>query len=191
MIGSNLAALKAAACKAQELGYTPVIISDSVSGDITKVSEYYINLSKAYSESKDLSSAMSTADFPLLPFPELSQSSQSIVFIAGGEPTVVVRGKGKGGRNQELALRVGRSLPPGACFLSAGTDGLDGPTDAAGAVCDADSLQPELDEYLADNDSYSFLERVGGGRDFVITGHTGTNVMDVHLLLMKNSCVSQ
>jgi glycerate 2-kinase len=183
LIGNNLTALKAAAFKAQELGYTPVIISDSVSGDVKKVSEFYINLSKA----KDLCCAMSKADFPLLPLLELSHSSQPVVFIAGGEPTVVVRGNGKGGRNQELALRVGRSLPPGACFLSAGTDGLDGPTDAAGAVFDADSQQSGLDEYLANNDSYSFLERVGGGRDFVKTGHTGTNVMDVHLLIMQTS----
>jgi glycerate 2-kinase len=187
LIGNNMAALKAAACKARELGHIPVIISDSVSGDVTKVSEFYINLSKTHTERKDLSSAMSEADFPLLPFPELSQSSQSVMFIAGGEPTVVVRGNGKGGRNQELALRVGRSLPAGACFLSAGTDGLDGPTDAAGAVCDADIRQPGLDEYLANNDSYSFLEGVGGGRDFIMTGHTGTNVMDVHLLLMQSS----
>jgi len=64
LIGNNLAALKAAACKARELGYTSLIISDSVSGDVTKVSEFYINLSKA----KDLRSAISKADFPYCPF---------------------------------------------------------------------------------------------------------------------------
>lgn len=188
MIGNNLAALRAAASKAQELGHTPVIISDSVSGDVLKVSEFYVSLSKVYAESKNLRSATFIAEFPLLPFPELNPSSQSVMFIAGGEPTVVVRGNGKGGRNQELALRVGRSLPPGACFLSAGTDGLDGPTDAAGAVFDAESDRTRLDEYLENNDSYSFLKRVGSGREFVMTGHTGTNVMDVHLLLMQASC---
>jgi len=185
LIGNNLVALEAASSKASQLGYTPVIISDSVSGDVSAVAEFYKNLAKVDLTNLDLRSTLSGANFPLLPLPDLNHSDRAVMFIAGGEPTVVVKGTGKGGRNQELALRVGRSLPPGACFLSAGTDGLDGPTNAAGAVFDAESLQSGLDEFLENNDSYSFLKTVGGNQDFVITGHTGTNVMDVHLLVVQ------
>ncbi len=113
--------------------------------------------------------------------------SRPCCLVAGGETTVTVRGRGKGGRNQELALAAAWPLRGLADVLlaSVGTDGSDGPTDAAGAVVDGTTLdrarQLGLDAaaFLADNDSYVFFDRLG---DLVRTGPTNTNVNDVVLL---------
>ncbi|MGH0118385.1 UNVERIFIED_CONTAM: hypothetical protein FKN15_047790 [Acipenser sinensis] len=124
----------------------------------------------------------------------------ALCLLSGGEPTVQLRGKGKGGRNQELALRVavelaqgGSSLPAplGVAFLSGGTDGQDGPTDAAGAIADpllvSEAREQGLDpaEFLDNNDSYTFFTRLSRGDRLIRTGLTGTNVMDVHLVLIQ------
>jgi len=113
--------------------------------------------------------------------------------IAGGETTVTLRGEGRGGRNQEMALAflaaLGRSPRDGEglFFLSAGTDGNDGPTDAAGAVASLElhrkalALRLDPDAALARNDSYTFFEALGG---LVKTGPTNTNVCDVQVLLL-------
>lgn len=108
--------------------------------------------------------------------------------VAAGETTVTVLGKGKGGRNQELALGAALALDgsEGVLVASMGTDGIDGPTDAAGAVADgrtrarAETLGIDLAERLADNDSYSVFEAL---EDLILIGPTGTNVMDLMLLL--------
>lgn len=112
------------------------------------------------------------------------------IVVAAGESTLEVNGKGKGGRNQEFALVVAKLLAgeEGVSVLCAGTDGTDGPTDAAGAFADGTSwariraagLDP--DASLADNDSYTVFEAVG---DLLITGPTGTNVMDVAIALVE------
>jgi glycerate-2-kinase len=109
-------------------------------------------------------------------------------FIAGGETTVRVRGPGKGGRNQEFALALVEPLAGTTLsVLSAGTDGIDGPTDAAGAVVDSTTLGRAGDrgmrpaDYLDTNDSYHFFEGLG---DLVMTGPTGTNVMDLKIALV-------
>jgi hydroxypyruvate reductase/glycerate 2-kinase len=112
-----------------------------------------------------------------------------ICFLFGGETTVTVRGNGKGGRNQELCLAALREIGncEGLLLLSAGTDGIDGNTEAAGALVDAFSWQRarehnlSLDDYLERNDSFHFLERTG---DLIFTGPTGTNVMDIAILLV-------
>jgi len=109
--------------------------------------------------------------------------------LSGGETTVTVRGKGKGGRNQELALAMVRELAglEGVLVLSAGTDGTDGPTDAAGAFVDGGTLERarklglEPEDYLRENDSYNFFEALG---DLFVTGPTGTNVMDLQIALI-------
>jgi hydroxypyruvate reductase len=107
--------------------------------------------------------------------------------VSGGETTVTLRGKGKGGRNQEFALAAAIDLAglKDALVFSAGTDGTDGPTDAAGALADGRTCERSGMEAakraLAGNDSYPFFEKLG---DLVITGSTGTNVMDVHLVLV-------
>lgn len=112
------------------------------------------------------------------------------MLLFGGETTVRVRGAGLGGRNQELALRVARELtgrlPGGWIFMSAGTDGRDGPTDAAGGIVDGGTVSRlkeagvDLDSSLESNDSYNALRRSG---DLLVTGGTGTNVGDIQLLL--------
>ena len=108
--------------------------------------------------------------------------------ISGGETTVTVRGPGLGGRNQEFALAAAHDIAglDNVLILSAGTDGTDGPTDAAGAIATGTTIARSralgLDAaaYLAANDSYHFFEQLG---DLIKTGPTGTNVMDIHLLL--------
>ncbi len=114
-------------------------------------------------------------------------SSRTVCAIAGGETAVVVRGSGRGGRNQELALAAAVELAgnPKVALLAAGTDGIDGPTDAAGAYADGETvargskLGVDARTALADNDSHSFFDREGG---LLRTGPTGTNVMDLAFL---------
>jgi hydroxypyruvate reductase len=108
--------------------------------------------------------------------------------ITGGETTVTIRGAGLGGRNQEFALAAALDIAGLADVLvfSAGTDGTDGPTDAAGALADGATLtrNPDARRYLDEDDSYHYFEALG---DLVITGPTGGNVMDVRLILVGAS----
>jgi glycerate-2-kinase len=104
---------------------------------------------------------------------------------------VTVRGGGKGGRNQELALAASTKISNQAHVLMAsfGTDGVDGPTDAAGAVVDhttierAENMGLRADDYLLDNDSYTFFKKLG---DLIICGPTGTNVNDISLIIIPS-----
>ena len=113
--------------------------------------------------------------------------SRPVCFVGGGETTVTLRGAGKGGRNQELALAAAIALEgiPGVGLLAAGTDGIDGVTDAAGAFVDGETLARGealglvAQEALDRNDSYGFFEQEGG---LFRTGPSGTNVMDLILL---------
>jgi len=119
---------------------------------------------------------------------QLSERRGKHAIVMGGETTVTVKGKGIGGRNQELALSASIKLRDlkNCCLVSVGTDGVDGPTDAAGAIVDGETYQDALRlglnpaEFLAENDSNTFFKRVGG---LITTGYTGTNVGDVVLLL--------
>jgi glycerate-2-kinase len=109
--------------------------------------------------------------------------------IAGGETTVTVTGKGRGGRNQEIALAAARNLKGmnGVVIASLSTDGVDGPTDAAGAVVDGKTLDRAAEmgltteKYLAENDSYHFFSKLG---DLIFTGPTGTNVNDISVIVI-------
>ena len=109
--------------------------------------------------------------------------------LSGGETTVTVRGQGLGGRNQEFVLAAAVALDRAGpvTVLSAGTDGIDGPTDAAGAIADSTTLEKasglglDARKFLDNNDSYNFFESVGG---LIKTGPTGTNVMDLRVLLV-------
>jgi hydroxypyruvate reductase len=111
--------------------------------------------------------------------------------ISGGETTVTVRGTGLGGRNQEFALAAALDIAglDGVVVFSGGTDGSDGPTDAAGAIADGQTvdrarrLGMDASAYLENNDSYRFFEKLG---DLVKTGPTGTNVADVRLVLVTS-----
>jgi glycerate 2-kinase len=110
--------------------------------------------------------------------------------ISGGETTVTVKGKGFGGRNMELALSFAMEIKgiEGIMLLSAGTDGTDGPTDAAGAIVDgnttakAKAIDINPEEYLRNNDSYNFFKKTG---ELFITGPTGTNVMDIQIIIVE------
>lgn len=119
---------------------------------------------------------------------EKSDDKSALVFY--GECTVKVTGNGLGGRNQELALRMAKELSgfsSPVAFLSCGTDGIDGPTDAAGAVVDQNTVHEaeksglSADDFIERNDSYHFFEKAGG---HIITGPTGNNVMDIQIALM-------
>ena len=119
-----------------------------------------------------------------------ADTEKSLAFIAGGETVVRLTGKGKGGRNQEIALSAAEEIAgiPGAAVFSLGSDGTDGPTDAAGGYCDCETkaklaaqgiLIPNV---LQNNDAYNALVKCDG---LLITGPTGTNVNDVSVLLIK------
>ena len=114
---------------------------------------------------------------------------KSAGIVAGGETTVTVTGKGKGGRNQEIALAASQKIRglDGVVIASLSTDGVDGPTDAAGAVADgktiarAEALGLSAEEFLAENNSYNFFSKLG---DLIFTGPTGTNVNDVSVIIV-------
>lgn len=130
---------------------------------------------------------------------EASTKKQGICILSGGEPTVRVQGGGLGGRNQELALRTSVNLETSVdcfecfdiMFFSGGTDGIDGPTDACGAfgypglvqIAQSQGLNPTL--FIENNDSYGFYSAFNKGQDLFKIGHTGTNVMDIHVLIIK------
>jgi len=154
----------AAADACLELGYLPVILTDALT-----------------CEAKQAGAMLAEK---LL---ENQTSDRSLAFIAGGETVVKLTGRGKGGRNQELALSaaLGISGIPGAAVFSVGSDGTDGPTDAAGGYVDytsATKLGDEVHIALQENDSYHALQKIGG---LIITGPTGTNVNDVAVALLK------
>ena len=119
-------------------------------------------------------------------------SDKSMCLISGGETTVTVKGNGLGGRNMELALAFALEIAgkKGISLLSAGSDGTDGPTDAAGAIVDgetvirAQSMGIDAKAYLENNDSYHFFQKVGG---LFVTGPTGTNVMDVQIMVIDKA----
>lgn len=174
LVGTNRLALIAAGEKAKSLGYHTLVLSSRLTGEARELAHVFVGIGK------DIASS----GFPL---------QRPACVIAGGESTVTLRGSGKGGRNQEMALAflldIGRSPKDGGAltFLSAGTDGNDGPTDAAGAVVDMElydaALRVGLDPgaALASNDSYSFFSSAGG---HLKTGPTNTNVCDVQVLLV-------
>jgi len=119
----------------------------------------------------------------------LKSGNLPVCLISGGETTVNVKGRGQGGRNMELALRFALELEDlsGITMLSAGTDGIDGPTDAAGAIVDTNTVREALESgldakaYLDNNDSYNFFRR---SRGLFVPGPTGTNVMDIQFVII-------
>jgi glycerate 2-kinase len=172
IIASNAQACTAAARAAKRLGYKTLVLTSRLQGETGAAAGIHMSIA----------GEVMTQRRPLRP---------PACIISGGETTVRVAGDGKGGRNQEFALHCIRPL---ACFsapcvvASLGTDGTDGPTDAAGAIADNLTLSRSmkfgarfLDESMAKNDSYHFFERLG---DLIITGPTRTNVMDLHLVLV-------
>ena len=164
IVGSNRLAMDAAASKAKELGYRTLVLSSSIDGETREIARMHAAIVKE----------ILTAGRPL---------RRPACLLSGGETTVTVRGKGLGGRNQEFVLAAAIALEgcgPVTIF-SAGTDGLDGPTDAAGAIADERTPMAAAQTFLDNNDSYHFFEKLDA---LVKTGPTGTNVMDVRILLV-------
>ncbi|MFC3571633.1 glycerate kinase type-2 family protein [Paracoccus simplex] len=166
LIGSNEISLDAMRAAVPE-GWTARIVSDRLTGDVAEAAAYIAETAGARRPDR----------------PE--------ALIFGGETTVALRGTGKGGRNQELALRIalmGRGWPGYWAFLSGGTDGRDGPTDAAGGIVDGSTAERiraagrDGAALLANNDSHAALQAAG---DLLLTGATGTNVADVQVLLLS------
>ncbi|XP_063241836.1 glycerate kinase [Bacillus rossius redtenbacheri] len=214
IIGSNTLAVESAKNEASRCGYFPAVLSTRIQGLVKNVGKMYAdlageickcisdeanNLPALLSSFKERYELLENVESEIMCGVERAVSGQGLCLIAGGETTVLVRGKGVGGRNQELALEfamslhaLGRDEPCLAGFdialLSCGTDGIDGPTSAAGAIghaaqCSDDSFKPS--RFLANNDSHSFYRCFKGGSDLVTIGHTGTNVMDIHILAIK------
>ena len=166
VIGSNRLALDAAARHARSLGYRPLILSSEIQGETRDIARMHAAVAREIAVRRQ----------PVAP---------PACVITGGETTVTLRGDGLGGRNQEFVLAAAIDLAGlrHVVVFSAGTDGTDGPTDAAGAVADGATFgrNPEAREYLARNDSYRYFQSLD---DLVVTGPTNTNVMDVRLLLI-------
>jgi hydroxypyruvate reductase len=171
LVGSNRQAAQAALREAERLGYRPLLLSTFIEGEAREVGRVAAALTKSVRAHGDP-----------LPAPAC--------LVWGGETTVTVRGSGRGGRNQELALAAALALDgvPDVALLALGTDGTDGPTDAAGGLVDgqtaarARALGLDLWQALANNDAYPALDALGA---LVKTGPTGTNVNDLLILLVR------
>ncbi|MBK7929194.1 MAG: glycerate kinase [Bryobacterales bacterium] len=169
IVGSNALAVDAAAAEARALGYRTLVLSTRIEGETRDVAGMHAAIVKE----------IRAARRPL---------TEPACLISGGETTVTIRGDGLGGRNQEFALACAIDLAgmPDVCALSGGTDGTDGPTDAAGAIADGGTLDAaaaagmDARAFLARNDSYHFFDRLGL---LLKPGPTRTNVMDVRILL--------
>ena len=153
------------ACEA--LGYKSILLTEQLDCQAREAGAFLGAIAKSHQESKE-----------------------SLAFIAGGETVVRLTGRGKGGRNQELALAAAEKIAgfKDTAVFSVGSDGTDGPTDAAGGYCDGETKDVlaragiSIFDTLKENDAYHALERSGG---LIITGATGTNVNDVAVLLIK------
>jgi len=170
VIANNSIAAEAAKRKSLELGYNFMILSTYVEGEARVVGSALAGVAKE----------VLYKDRPLV---------KPASIVVGGETTVTVKGKGKGGRNQELALGASMKISGLSCVVAAlGTDGIDGPSVAAGAIVDGETIPKATEKgidplaYLAENDSYSFFDKLG---DCIITGPTGTNVNDLTVILIR------
>lgn len=166
VIGSVRELCRAAARAARERGYEPVYLTDYLNCEARQAGAFLASILRAQ-----------------------AGSGKKLAYLAGGETVVHLTGNGLGGRNQELALAAAANLAgiDNACVISVGSDGTDGPTDAAGGYADGDTLAElearglDLYEVLADNDAYHALQAAGG---LIVTGPTGTNVNDVAIGLI-------
>ena len=165
VIGSVRQLCAAAAAECGRLGYETVFLTDRLCCEAREAGSFLASVLRSY-----------------------AGSGRRLAFLAGGETVVRLTGKGKGGRNQELALGAAEGLAGlSACVISVGSDGTDGPTDAAGGYADGDTLRALADRgltpdaVLRENDAYHALQAVDG---LIFTGPTGTNVNDVAVALL-------
>ena len=171
IIGSNIQAVTASRQKAEELGYNTLLLSTFIEGETKDVAKVHAAIAR------EIINTGNPVEKPAC-------------VISGGETTVTIRGKGLGGRNQEFALAAGIDIDglEEVLILSGGTDGTDGPTDAAGAVADGTTMERarklglDAEFYIRENNSYHFFKQLG---DLIITGPTFTNVMDLRLIIVS------
>jgi len=165
--GSVRELVAAAASACEKRGYLPVILTDQLCCEAREAGSFLSCILKSH-----------------------TRAPHSVAFIAGGETIVHLTGTGLGGRNQELALAAAPGIAglPGAAVFSVGSDGTDGPTDAAGGYVDGDTMAAlesaglDLFDVLRDNDAYHALKAVDG---LIFTGPTGTNVNDISVALLR------
>jgi glycerate 2-kinase len=166
LVGNNRLALDAAAKRARALGFRTLVLASEIQGETREIARMHAAIAR------EIVSASRPVKAPAC-------------IVTGGETTVTLRGDGLGGRNQEFVLAAALDIAglKNVVVLSAGTDGSDGPTDAAGAIADGDTLRrnPDARRYLDGNDSYHYFQPLD---DLVITGPTNTNVMDVRIVLV-------
>ena len=163
----ELCAAAAAACEA--LGYEPMILTDCLCCEAREAGSMLASIARTH-----------------------ARDGKNLAFLMGGETVVHLRGKGLGGRNQEIALSAALGIEglSNALVFSVGSDGTDGPTDAAGGIADGETAQlmrqkgVDAVQSLNDNDAYHALDAVGG---LLKTGATGTNVNDVTVLLLRTA----
>ena len=166
IIGSVRQLCTAAEAECRKLGYRPIFLTDRLCCEAKAAGSFLASILRSH-----------------------AGTGQKLAFLAGGETVVRLTGKGKGGRNQELALGAAEELAGlNACVISVGSDGTDGPTDAAGGYTDGDTLAQLATHgltsaaVLRDNDAYHALKAVDG---LIFTGPTGTNVNDVAVALVE------
>ena len=167
IVGDNQLAAQAALARAEELGFAAQMLTPGLKGEAREAAQWVVGQARKAREAAGVAGA-------------------PVCLVGGGETIVRVRGDGKGGRNQELALAAAVEMAVGndekARLVTLATDGRDGPTDAAGAFAESDSvaraagLGIDALQYLENNDSYSFFSVLG---DLIVTGPTGTNVNDL------------
>ncbi|NEW82679.1 MAG: glycerate kinase [Mariniphaga sp.] len=170
IIGNNKLALQAAKTNAENLNFYTQIETSTLSGNVDDIAHFLVETAIGWRH---------------------ANKGMKACLLYGGEPTVKISGNGLGGRNQHLALLCAKLLQnhAGITILSGGTDGSDGPTNAAGAVVDSKTfnngqiLNLDIDEYLQNFDSFHFFQKEGG---LIITGPTQTNVMDIILVLIDS-----
>ena len=166
IIGSVRELCKAASEIAEELGYEPILLTDHLDCEAKEAGAFLADVLRTH-----------------------ACDGKKLAYLAGGETVVHLVGKGLGGRNQEIALAAAAGLAgiPNACVISVGSDGTDGPTDAAGGYSDGDTTKElakhglTVSEVLADNNAYHALKAVDG---LIFTGPTGTNVNDVAIAMI-------
>jgi glycerate 2-kinase len=170
IVGSNRLAVDAAARQARSLGFRTIVLSTQLQGEAREVARVYAAIAQE----------IRATGHPVKP---------PACVISGGETTVTIHGTGAGGRNQEFALAAAMDIAglKNVVLLSAGTDGADGPTDAAGAIAEGTTIARaqlkglDASGMLANNDSYHLFEPLG---DLIKTGPTGTNVADIQVILV-------
>jgi len=170
LVGTNMQALEAAGVKASSLGYATTILSSTIEGEARETAKMLAGVARDVRESGN----------PVTP---------PACILCGGETTVTIQGEGKGGRNQEFALSAACAIEnlDDVVILAGGTDGNDGPTDAAGAIVNGRTLARAAElgldprDHLQRNDAYHFFQPL---QDLLMTGPTGTNVMDIYMVIV-------